>query len=98
MTAPPLHFGPEDAVTDADAHRVRVFNTWLVDEWVPAYRERTGLNNVAVFDWFDVLAYEDGHPEHPNRLRGEYGGGSGDSHPNEKARKLSVDLFARGRG
>ncbi len=53
------------------------------------------MNNVAVFDWFDVLAYPDDDSSHPNRLKQEYGGDSGDSHPNVDANEYSTDIFAR---
>jgi hypothetical protein len=96
VTAPPLHFAPADATDDAAAHRARTFNQWLQDTWQPAYETRTGFRNVVVFDWFDVLAYPDDHSLHPNRLREEYGGASGDSHPNNLAMEESTTVFATG--
>ncbi|MCL4692803.1 MAG: hypothetical protein KJ060_09870 [Candidatus Hydrogenedentes bacterium] len=98
VTAPPLHFAPVDATTDANAHRARVFNNWLKNTWHPGYVGATGLQNVAVFDWFDVLAYPDDHALHPNRLRDEYGGASGDSHPNSIAMLYSTEVFATNPG
>jgi len=47
-----------------------------------------------VFDWFDVLSYSDVHATHPNRLRLEYGGNGGDSHPNPTANVASTQVFA----
>ncbi len=95
VTAPPLHYAPKDATTDDRAHRARIFNNWLKNEWLAAYNAaHPGLNNVAVFDWFDVLAYPDNHAIHPNRLRAEYGGASGDSHPNDQACVDSTEVFA----
>ena len=47
-----------------------------------------------MFDWFDVLAYPDRHASHPNRLRSEYGGTGGDSHPNAAANARSTEVFA----
>jgi hypothetical protein len=83
VPAPPLHYAPGDATTDANGHRAWLFNNWLREEWLPTYNAtHPDLNNVAVFDFFDVLAYPDDPSEHPNRLRAEYGGESGDSHPN----------------
>ena len=52
------------------------------------------MNNVAVFDYFDVLAYPDDHPTHPNRLKLEYGGDQGDSHPNAAADAAATQDFA----
>lgn len=94
VTAPPLHFAPEDATSDDAARRARSFNNWLKNDWLAGYRERTGLNNVAVYDWFDALATADDASAHPNRLRSEYGGAQGDSHPNKAACAESVRLFA----
>lgn len=40
------------------ADRCRVFNNWLKNTWLAAYNAaHPNLNNVAVFDLFDVLAY-----------------------------------------
>ena len=67
-------------------------NNWLTDY----NAAHPGLDNVAVFDWFDVLAYSESHASHPNRLKQEYGGESGDSHPNATANSESTTLFASG--
>ena len=98
ITFPPRHFAPQDATNDDEARRARAFCNWLKTEWLPGYRARTGLNNVAIFDWFDVLACPDNDPSHPNRLKAEYGGTQGDSHPNRRADKDSVKLFATAPG
>jgi hypothetical protein len=95
ITAPPLHYAPSDATNDANAHRARAFNNWLQDEWLASYQAaHPGLNNVVVFDLFDALAYSDDHPSHPNRLKAEYGGESGDSHPNDIANAYLTQIFA----
>jgi uncharacterized repeat protein (TIGR01451 family) len=95
VTAPPRHYAPSDATTDDEAHRAREFNNWLKNEWLASYNAANpGLNNVAVFDWFDVLAYPDDHVDHPNRLKAGYGGESGNSHPNSAARSYSTQVFA----
>jgi hypothetical protein len=95
ITAPPLHYAPSDATNDANVHRARMFNNWLQDEWLASYRAaHPDLNNVVVFDLFDVLAYNDYHPTHPNRLKAEYGGESGDSHPNDIANAYLTQIFA----
>ncbi len=95
VTAPPRHYAPSDATNDAEAHRAREFNNWLKNDWRAGYNAaHPGLNNVAIFDWFAVLAYPDDHAEHPNRLKEEYGGTSGDSHPNSTANANSTQIFA----
>jgi len=95
VTAPPRHYAPTDATNDAEAHRARQFNDWLKEVWLADYRAaHPGLDNVAVFDFFDVLAYADDHATHPNRLREEYGGTSGDSHPNTTANQAATAVFA----
>ena len=95
VTAPPRHYAPPHGTDNAVAHRARVFNNWLKNTWLAAYNAaHPGLDNVAVFDWFDVLAYADTHGTHPNRLKQEYGGASGDSHPNVAADNFSTQVFA----
>jgi uncharacterized repeat protein (TIGR01451 family) len=72
-----------------------VFNNWLKDDWLASYNAaHPGLDNVAVFDWFDVLAYPDNHADHPNRLKTEYGGADDNSHPNGTANAYSTQVFA----
>jgi uncharacterized repeat protein (TIGR01451 family) len=95
VTAPPRHYAPSDATNDTEAGRARQFNNWLKNDWLDGYNAaHPGLNNVAVFDWFDVLAYPDDHGSHPNRLKAEYGGESGNSHPNSTANSDSTAVFA----
>jgi len=92
VTAPPLNYA---STSDDNAHRARLFNTWLKTDWLNSYNTaHPGLNNVAVFDWFNVLAYPDNHASHPNRLKEEYGGATGDSHPNGTANSYSTQVFA----
>jgi hypothetical protein len=95
VTNPPSHYGPEDAITDEKARLNRALYDWLKDEWLGGYNQaHPGLNNVAIFDLHDVWAYPDDHPEHPNRLKAEFGGNSGDSHPNGAANAYATELFA----
>ena len=95
VTFPPRHYAPKDPTNDQEGHRARVFTEWLKNDWVDSYNLRNpGLNNVAVFDFFDFLAYPDNHSSHPNRLKKEYGGDSGNSHPNSKANKEATKVFA----
>ncbi|HQH74025.1 MAG TPA: hypothetical protein PK360_18265, partial [bacterium] len=94
VTAPPLHYAPDDATTNEKAQRASNFNNWLKNEWLPGYLAANhGIKNVAVFDFFNVLAYPADRPAHPNRLRAEYGGEAGDSHPNEQANQAATAAF-----
>ena len=96
VTAPPLCY---TCTSNENGHRARIFNNWLKNDWLTGYRQaHPGLNNVAVFDWFDVLAYEDTNALHPNRLKDEYGGGTSDSHPNSAGNSYSTIVFASGEG
>jgi hypothetical protein len=96
VTAPPLTFTGTD---DDNAHRARLFNDWLKNDWLSSYNAaHPGLNNVAVFDWFDVLANPDSDPSHPNRLKEIYGGSGGDAHPNSLANSDSTLVFATNPG
>ncbi len=52
ITAPPVQ-------DPTFAHNARAFNTWLVEDWL---RENNyPLNNVAVFDFYNVLTHPDNH-------------------------------------
>ncbi|MFB3788249.1 MAG: hypothetical protein ACE15F_17965 [bacterium] len=95
VTAPPRHYAPMEGTNDEEARRARRFNQWLKTEWLESYHQtRPGLRNVAVFDWFDCLAYPDDHSTHPNRLRSEYGGEAGDSHPHRTANHQTAGIFS----
>lgn len=97
ITPPPLHFAPADATDDASAARARRFHNWLASDWLPGYNAaHPHLNNVAVFDLFDVLATAGDDAEHPNRLQAAFGGDSGDSHPNRAGNEVATRLFAAG--
>jgi len=48
ITAPPMYAPNTDAAHAANA---RAFNTWLVNDWLATYPQ----NNVAVFDFYNVL-------------------------------------------
>jgi hypothetical protein len=96
VTAPPLNWGPSDATSDAEARRARRFNNWLKNEWLPSYHAaHPALDNAAVFDWFDFLAFADDDPSHPDRLKTEYGGDSGDSHPNGAGNAAGTAEFVK---
>jgi len=96
VTAPPLRYAE---TTNANAHRARLFNNWLKNEWLASYNAaHPTLHNVAIFDLFDLLAYADSYALHPNRLRAEYGGATGDSHPNAAANAVMTQVFATNPG
>ena len=96
---------------NAWADRSRVFDNWVKTTWLDSYNAaHPGLNNVAVFDWFDVLANPaayagtevfqpaDGSPggHYPvrNMTRSSYRSSSSDSHPNTAANLASTKVFA----
>lgn len=54
VTAPPLVSGGTDATAAANA---RAFNNWLVNNWLAGYPH----NNVAVFDFYNVLTSNGGN-------------------------------------
>lgn len=55
ITAPPQATGETDPTNAANA---RAFNKWLVNDWLSAYPH----NNVAVFDFYNVLTSNGGDP------------------------------------
>lgn len=85
MTFPPLV--PLET-TPESAGRARAFNVWLKDEFLPAYRKESGLNNLVMFDLFDVLADQN------NVLKEEYRNENPrDSHPNGPANREAARRF-----
>jgi hypothetical protein len=96
ITSPPIVYRDTD---DANAHRARVFDNWLKNEWLPSYHKtHPALNNVAVFDLFNVLANPDNALSGPNRLKAAYGGLGDDSHPNDAANAALTAAFAANPG
>ncbi len=93
VLAPPECYAEATATTGDNA---RAFSDWLKNTWLPAYRDRTGLNNVAVFDFLDVLANADSGASHSNMLKTTYGGDTNDSHPNSTANETATQIFATG--
>lgn len=78
------------ATTPENAARAREFNTWLVEKFLPAYREETGLDNFAVYDLFGFLAADD------NFLRSEYRQSHPqDSHPNDIGKQAIAADFMK---
>jgi hypothetical protein len=85
LTAPPLI--PELS-SAGNAARARGFNNWLKAEFLPQYREETGLDNLVIFGLFDVLAGED------NYLKTEYRRAlPDDPHPNAEGSRVAATEF-----
>ncbi len=91
LTAPPLS-DPEYA------DNARAFNNWLVDDWL---RENNySLNNVAVFDFYNVLTdpnshhrFVNGQVEHILGSRNTLYYPSEDDHPSVKGSRKAVEEF-----
>jgi hypothetical protein len=84
VTAPPLV--PAETKPE-NAKRAREFNDWVKSEYVAEYTQKTGLNNLLVFDFFDVLADKD------NCLKAEYRRSDADSHPNAAGGQAATVAF-----
>ncbi len=92
ITAPPLS-------SSANAANARAFNDWLVNDWL---RENDyALNNVAVFDFYNVLTGADHHHRVVNgQIEHTYVGGqnllrypSGDDHPSQAGNSKATAEF-----
>ena len=79
VTAPPV-------LDPTYARNARRFNNWLTGEWLKGYR----LNNVAVFDFYNVLAHASGD-ENPDTLK--YPSDGGNNHPNAEGNKKATAEF-----
>lgn len=90
VTAPPLVAG---ATTLENAARARQFNNWLKGTWLTDYQTRTGLHNVAVFDFFDYLANADDGSGLANLQKAIYVSDD-PSHPNDTANAYLTTVFA----
>ena len=74
--------------SNENAERVRRFNDWLINEYLPSYRADSGLDNFMIFDLFGFLTDEN------NVLKPEYRNKNPhDAHPNELANKLAAGEF-----
>jgi hypothetical protein len=96
ITAPPLRKSDTSAGNAANA---RAFNEWLVNDWL---RENNyPYNNVAVFDFYNVLTGPDNHHRYVNgKIEHVYKPGtntsnysSEDSHPSAKGSQKATDEF-----
>lgn len=91
ITAPPLS-------DSRYAKNARAFNDWLVNDWL---RENNYmLNNVAVFDFYNVLTDKNAHHrivngqiEHVTTRSNTLDYPSGDDHPNERGSQKATDEF-----
>lgn len=96
VTAPPLCYS---CTSDDEGYLARLFNNGLKTDWLNNYTARwPDHHNVAVFDWFAVLANALDASSYPNRLKAAYGGTTSDSHPNSVANATSVWTFATRNG
>ena len=84
ITAPPL---VPNVTTPENAARAREFNNWVKADFVKQYTEKTGLNNFLVFDFFDVLADNQG------MLKEEYRPSQNDSHPNSRGTQAATASY-----
>jgi len=91
ITAPPL-------IDGTYAENARAFNQWLVNDWL---RENNySLDNVAVFDFYNVLTSPDAHHRYNNGQIEHIIGGqntsrypSGDDHPSEAGSQKATEEF-----
>lgn len=89
VTAPPLVPNKTDQIC---AGRARKFNAWLKKSFLKKYdRKNPEHINVAVFDFFDVLANDS--PPDQNMLKQEYRTGNWDSHPNKTGNRKAAEAF-----
>lgn len=91
ITAPPL----SDRTHAANA---RAFNNWLVNDWLA--ENNYTLNNVAVFDFYNILTDPDAHHrirngqvEHIVQGRNTLAYPSGDDHPSERGSRKATEEF-----
>ena len=92
ITAPPLS-------SSANAANARAFNDWLVNDWL--HENDYALNNVAVFDFYNVLTGPDNHHRVVNgQIEHTYVGGqnllhypSGDDHPSKAGNSKATAEF-----
>lgn len=91
ITAPPLSDGTY-------AKNARAFDNWLLNDWL---RENNyTLNNVAVFDFYNILTGADAHHrvnngqvEHVLGKRNTLAYPSGDDHPSEQGSRKATEEF-----
>ncbi len=91
ITAPPLS-------DSTYAENARAFNDWLVNDWL--HENNYALNNVAVFDFYNVLTDKNAHHrivngqiEHVTTRSNTLDYPSGDDHPNERGSQKATEEF-----
>jgi len=91
ITAPPLS-------DRGNAANARAFNLWLMDDWLS--ENNYPYNNVAVFDFYNVLTGKDGHhifesgqEVHQIARKDTLAYPSGDDHPSKKGSQKATDEF-----
>ncbi|MGE0086681.1 MAG: hypothetical protein AB7S75_19935 [Desulfococcaceae bacterium] len=102
ITAPPLMeiaYSPDYQTPAQRAANARAFNNWLVNDWLDGYPH----NNVAVFDYFNILTHTDNHHHiivsgnnvhYTSPLSGDFAYyPSGDSHPNTTGHQKATAEF-----
>jgi hypothetical protein len=92
VTAPPRN-RLETVYTPQTGLNACEFNDWLANDYVADYRARTGLNNIAVFDFFGVLANPSSDPNYPGALKTAYVKSGSDSHPNADGCRAGTAAF-----
>ncbi|RLD04008.1 MAG: hypothetical protein DRI65_11605 [Chloroflexota bacterium] len=91
ITAPPLR-------DRGNAANARAFNLWLLNDWLD--ENDYPYNNVAVFDFYNVLTgkdghhtFEDGQEIHQVASKDTLAYPSGDDHPSKKGSQKATDEF-----
>ncbi len=95
ITAPPLSAGN---TTPEHAANARAFNNWLVEDWLA--ENSYPYNNVAVFDFYNILTDRDAHYRYHNgqieRILGDHNTlayPSSDDHPSKAGNQKATEEF-----
>lgn len=84
VTAPPM---VPNNTSFKNAARAKEFNDWLLNEYRPSYLQESSLNNLYIFDLFEVLA------DDKSVLKQEYRRAENDSHPNKTGSQAATLAF-----
>jgi len=91
ITAPPVS-------NRTNAENARAFNLWLVNDWLG--ENKYTQNNVAVFDFYNILTADNAHHHYQNGVIIHKTGNrdtlyypTGDDHPSEKGSRKATDEF-----
>ena len=91
ITAPPLS-------DRSNAANARAFNLWLMNDWLD--ENEYAYNNVAVFDFYNILTgkdahhtFENGQEVHQAASKDTLAYPSGDDHPSKKGSQKATDEF-----